>query len=463
MYYITNQTNQVVAADKALLDLIGLQSVEELYQKVIKGELSFTSLGSDNLTIVSEENGEHYTFDLKSSSLSSMLGELTLNVLTSAELSEESELESSSFADEMSILETEEEPITFGEPEEEPIAVAESKDTGADDDIISILDEDFLKEHEEEITIGEEKPETVEEAVDFEPIGIIEEEEIEVPTLETALPEEAAEDTEKTTEPIYIDIAHVSDTIGITPDEYNTFLNEFIDTAIALEKDLNSDNEEAQSSAVKTLVQLSEVLHLPELSNAAKAIDETTVEERSTSVENFYTLLARVTTQPSTGSVAEAAEKEDLSLEPEAAEEMLVAPEMELEGTSGEEVLPEGSFGTIDLSDVRPIHFDFRLEEAAEELSLPVELIDEFVHDFIEQARTETENMLEAYKQGDLDRVQKIGHLLKGASSNLRINPLADTLYEIQFCEESSRLEALIKSYWAHFIAFEKQMELTSK
>jgi hypothetical protein len=453
MYYITNQTNQVVAADKALLDLIGLQSVEELYQKVIKGELSFTSLGSDNLTIVSEENGEQYTFDLKSSSLSSMLGELTLNVLTSSELSEKSEVESTSFADEMSILES----------EEEPVAAAETEAAHEDEDIISVLDEDFLKEPEEEISIGEEEPETVEETSDFEPIGILEEEEVELPTVETAMEEEAVEEAEKTTAPIYIDIAHVSDTIGITPDEYNTFLNEFIDTAIALEKDLNSDNDEAQSSAIKTLVQLSEVLHLPELSDAAKAIDEASVQERGTSVENFYNLLARVTTQPTTGTLPETAEEELLSIEPEAEEEMLIAPEMEIEETPGEEVLPEGSFGTIDLSDVRPIHFDFRLEEAAEELSLPVELIEEFVHDFIEQARIETENMLEAYQQGDLDRVQKIGHLLKGASSNLRINPLADTLYEIQFCEDSSKLEALIKSYWAHFIAFEKQMELTSK
>lgn len=116
-----------------------------------------------------------------------------------------------------------------------------------------------------------------------------------------------------------------------------------------------------------------------------------------------------------------------------------------------------------DLNAVRPIHFDFRLEEAAGDLSLPVELIEEFVHDFIGQAHTETVNMLEYYKKGDLDHIQKIGHLLKGASSNLRINPLADTLYEIQFCEDSSRLEKLIKNYWAHFIAFEKQMQLSSK
>lgn len=351
------------------------------------------------------------------------------------------------------------------EPEEEPLTVAETEAENQDEDIISILDEDFLKEPEEELTIDEEKPETVDESSDFEPISIMEEE-VELPTLETSMPEEAETpvtesvvEAEKATAPIYIDIAQVSETIGITPDEYNTFLNEFIDTAISLEKDLNSDDVDTQSSAVKTLVQLSEVLHLPELSNAAKAIDEASAHERDTLVESFYNLLARVTTQ------SETAEKELPSAVPElgAEEEMLIAPEMEMEEKEEEGALPEGSFGILDLSDVKPIHFDFRLEEAAEDLSLPVELIEEFVHDFIDQARTETENMLEAYKQGDLNKIQKIGHLLKGASSNLRINPLADTLYEIQFCEDSSKLEALIRSYWAHFIAFEKQMELTSK
>jgi HPt (histidine-containing phosphotransfer) domain-containing protein len=117
----------------------------------------------------------------------------------------------------------------------------------------------------------------------------------------------------------------------------------------------------------------------------------------------------------------------------------------------------------IDLEGIKPKHFDFQLEEAANDLSLPVELIEEFVLDFIEQAKEETTKMLEAYKKGDLDAIQKIGHLLKGTSSNLRIKPLADTLYKIQFCEDSSQLEQLIKDYWAHFLSFEIQIKTISR
>ena len=128
-----------------------------------------------------------------------------------------------------------------------------------------------------------------------------------------------------------------------------------------------------------------------------------------------------------------------------------------------EPAVNENSFGTIDLSNIKPIHFDFQLEEAANDLSLPVELIEEFVNDFIDQAHIETEKMLEAYEKGDLDAIQKLGHLLKGASSNLRINPLSDTLYQIQFCEDSSQLEDLIKDYWGHFLSFEIQINALSR
>ena len=120
------------------------------------------------------------------------------------------------------------------------------------------------------------------------------------------------------------------------------------------------------------------------------------------------------------------------------------------------------TFGDIDLSDVKPIHFDFQISAAAEELSLPESLIEEFMVDFVEQAHSETDNMLRAYKEGDLKTVNKIGHLLKGVSSNLRIIPLSETLYKIQFCEEPNDLKNLIEDYWGHFLFFEKQINTLS-
>ena len=71
--------------------------------------------------------------------------------------------------------------------------------------------------------------------------------------------------------------------------------------------------------------------------------------------------------------------------------------------------------------------------------------------------------MLAAYEKGDLETVQKIGHLLKGTSSNLRITPLSDTLYEIQFNEDIDKVPELVKHYWGHFLSLENQIKLISK
>jgi hypothetical protein len=203
-----------------------------------------------------------------------------------------------------------------------------------------------------------------------------------------------------------------------------------------------------RSSAVGTLSHLSEVLQLPTVGGLIENISTASTETQKEAVESFYSALSRLTTSPT----VQKEEKIDLF---DAQEEVSV--EETPESVSGK------GFGTISLDDVKPIHFDFQLEEAANDLSLPVELIEEFVNDFIEQGHIETKNMLKAYEEGDLEKIQKIGHLLKGASSNLRIKDLSDTLYKIQFCEDSNDLEHLIKDYWGHFLSFEIQINALAK
>ncbi len=258
---------------------------------------------------------------------------------------------------------------------------------------------------------------------------------------------------EKDTSPIFIDIENISQQIGISTKDYNIFLNEYIDTALSLEKDLLSTQEEKYSNAIDTLSHLSNVLHLPVLSEIVTQIENTASENQNKYIDSFYMTLARLTT------TEQVTEEEEPLLVPETdtyEEEILPAPETESITVTTE------SFGTISLDDVQSIHFDFQLEEASKDLALPVELIEEFVLDFIDQAHDETKKMLEAYEKGDLETIQQIGHLLKGASSNLRIKALSDTLYEIQFCQDSTKLEDLIKQYWGHFLSLETQMNLTS-
>jgi len=402
MYYIVNQRDHIIAADSSFLALFGLSTIEDLHKDIALGTVEISTLGGQevNFTVSGETQGYSTTQER----LSTLLGDMTLISLSEAT---EAEAPFSIFDDE---------PITF--------------DLGSDDKVAAQEDEiSFLKE-EPKISIQEEE----------KPFAIIEEE---IPQKEVTEPAEKTiiePSTETDESPIYIDIQNISQKIGISEEDYTHFLNEYIDTALTLEEDLKSTQEKKRSHAVNTLAHLSNVLHLPIVSTIVEDIKGNIEEDDNTHIATLYATLARLTTTaPETEKI-----NETLSVER--------AP-----------AVGADSFGSIDLSGVKPIHFDFQLEEAANDLSLPVELIEEFVVDFIEQAHVETKKMLNAYELGDLPTIQKIGHLLKGTSSNLRINPLSDTLYEIQFCEDSSKLEDLIKEYWGHFLSFEHQINIKLK
>ncbi len=221
----------------------------------------------------------------------------------------------------------------------------------------------------------------------------------------------------------------------------------------------NSD-ESIRSNAISTLTHLSDVLQLGEISDILAHINAAPQETQIQIITSFYDALSKITTSKADTELQTNEDQQAPAEEP--AMELFDSVE-EIEEKPESKPLNANSFGTISLEGIKPIHFDFRLEEAANDLSLPVDLIEEFVHDFIEQAHIETQNMLKAYEKGDLDAIQKIGHLLKGASSNLRINALSDTLFRIQFCDDSSLLESYIKDYWGHFLSFEIQINALAK
>ena len=404
MYYIVNQTDHIIAADSDFLKLFSASSIDDLHKNIALGTIEITSPLENGTSITISDKTTSYSST--SHTLSGVLGELTLVEISDVQ-AKETTLDSDTiiYDDEISILD--DEPITFNDVTPE-VETAQKEE-------ISILEDD-------------------------EPFDLISEEETpstetikEVPEADDTATVKALDDT-----PIYIDIEDISQKIGISSDDYNSFLNEYIDTALTLEEDLNSSEAKQKSHAIDTLSHLSNVLYLPVITDIVEKIQNSSDDAQNENIQALYHTLARLVTS-STEKI-----------------ESVTIPKV-TKTTSSE------SFGTIDLSDVKSIHFDFQLEEAANDLSLPVELIEEFVVDFIEQAHEETKKMLEAYEEGDLDTIQKIGHLLKGTSSNLRINPLSDTLYEIQFCEDSSKLEALIKEYWAHFLSFEHQINVKLK
>jgi len=452
MYYILNQLDQVVAVAPRLLNTLGIPDVNTFYQKLALKEVVF-ALNGDTVTLTVD--GTSHTVQASVEDLEGMLGNVRIVDITSENLKETA---SSPVEDEAPVIFDEEAPLLAIEEEGE--------ETEADKALLSFEESDLFD-------IKEPEAETLTETAPFE-IPQDEEEdlyELTIPSdAENAISDievekEVAVDTSKTSastneEPIYIDVASISEKIGITPDDYNLFLDEYIDTALGYEQALISNNDKEKEEALNALSHLSNVLQLPTIGELLSNIKTASQGEKEGAISAFFAALGRL----STAKVEEADQMPETTIEvteEEKAEEQTPEERGEkakaaLQGSETQKRAP------IDLSGIKPIHFDFQLEEAAKDLSLPVELIEEFVNDFIVQAHEETEKMLQAYERGDLETVQKIGHLLKGTASNLRINPLSDTLYEIQFNEDLDRVPELVKNYWAHFLSLENQIKLIS-
>jgi len=464
MYYILNETNQIIAADKNLLELCGVSHIDELSLNIALGDTKF-DLSETNITITTKHNDN--MFAVSKTSLSSLLGRITLVEIQTEEVKPAEDdlsllalddtaenipslgIEEISEEKEVAIDDNELFALVM-EEETESISPLDREDTNKETEVAlednELFDLIMEEETESSIEMAEEALDTMTEDTDILDLGLSDKEE------EVAIEKPAVEESAE----IVIDIDKVCQQIGVSHEDYDTFLNEYIDTALGLELDLQSEDWAKRSNAVATLIHLGEVLQLPVIGDILAKIDTAIENEQKEAVESFYAALSRITT--GTTSQAEP-EMQLFDTKEEDKIDLFDVEEKEVEPAA----VNEKGFGTLSLEGIKPKHFDFQLEEAANDLSLPVELIEEFVHDFIEQCHVETKNMLKAYEEGDLDAIQKIGHLLKGAASNLRINPLADTLYKIQFCEESNDLEHLIKDYWGHFLSFEIQINALAK
>lgn len=291
------------------------------------------------------------------------------------------------------------------------------------------------------------------------------------------------------TSPIIIDVETASKKIGISTEDYHLFLNEYIDTSLNLESSLESVDKKKRTSAIDTLIQLADVLELPKVNSIIGKLKTLSHEKSQNTIKTFYNTLARFTVEENIINIPEnnVSAKQDtkvvdtyqhasdmeIDLDEETSyafdEKAKVTPQVIDTQVNDNEETDIELINTLSNNDensliintniIKPIRFYFNMQDAADDLSLPVDLIQEFVRDFIEQAHIETKKMLVAYKNEDIDTIQKIGHLLKGASSNLRINPLSETLSSIQFCKEYTQLKPLIVRYLGQLDAFTEQID----
>jgi HPt (histidine-containing phosphotransfer) domain-containing protein len=89
---------------------------------------------------------------------------------------------------------------------------------------------------------------------------------------------------------------------------------------------------------------------------------------------------------------------------------------------------------------------------AADELGLPVDLIEEFIGDFIQQSHDFHDELFEKVNAQDRDSVQTLSHKLKGVAANLRIEDAFEVLTIINTSHDFDEITANLKYYY-HLIA----------
>lgn len=94
---------------------------------------------------------------------------------------------------------------------------------------------------------------------------------------------------------------------------------------------------------------------------------------------------------------------------------------------------------------------DYRFDPtvAANELGLPVDLIEEFIGDFIQQSHDFRSDLFEALLKGDMNNLKILSHKLKGVAANLRIEDAFESLAVVNTSSDPVEIEANLKHFYA--------------
>lgn len=85
---------------------------------------------------------------------------------------------------------------------------------------------------------------------------------------------------------------------------------------------------------------------------------------------------------------------------------------------------------------------------ASEELGLPIDLIEEFMQDFIAQAKEFKDDIYSALDARDFDKVKILSHKLKGVAANLRIEDAFESLSVVNSSDSSSVIAQNLDTFY---------------
>ncbi len=512
--FIIDSNHRLIAAEAEDLTRWGVQDIYEAAQAFSRGTLRLDS--ERNLFILG--TGESVTCHIES--MESLMGSWILCRFPKPESSVESVSTTESLQESPAQAE-EEELLAILPLEEEP--QAKTEETSAAPESATAEEEEFhllpLEEPSEESSVSQEKVESeestpeellslapleeeseevslsseeetrdtaettsVKEGTDLQELLPLEEPESEEESLslmETVSEKPAVEAWEKIASEFHPDLQANARKIALDYDEYAELLREFISDSRGMQERLLSSDAQERKDAASILEDAVALLYLQPLDKLLTMLDQAPAEKRGEIVETYTHLLEQL--QATLVSKEAHPAKEESELHPSQVPGIVseATPETtettsEITGTVSEVEATEAqtpptkteaskAATQVDIEDflkgVKPVAIEFSLQLAANELSLPEDLVLEFIEDFDKQGHEYLPVLIEAYQTKDLKRLQETAHMLKGAASNLRIEAMVDNLYALQFDNEIERAPERIRLFAGQLMSLDKYLE----
>lgn len=85
---------------------------------------------------------------------------------------------------------------------------------------------------------------------------------------------------------------------------------------------------------------------------------------------------------------------------------------------------------------------------ASEELGLPVDLIEEFIQDFIAQAKEFKDELYASLSDGDIENIARLSHKLKGVAANLRVVNALETLAIVNMSKNIDEIKPNLDKFY---------------
>jgi len=101
-----------------------------------------------------------------------------------------------------------------------------------------------------------------------------------------------------------------------------------------------------------------------------------------------------------------------------------------------------------DKEDALFANYIYNPQVPSEDLGLPIDLIEEFVEDFIAQATSFKTNLYDSMKSGDINNLKVLAHKLKGVAANLRIEDALDALTKINLSQNLDVIQTNLDRFY---------------